>query len=147
MNAITFLLDRGHREITGWRRNQTKVRGWKKRRWCTRTELRGKTIFEKKRERRKSAHPATTSTLLTLFFILPSHLCSWTPGLAEQFPLDIDYCCNCTMLITWLLGSSLLRLFLSSLFTLHFLFLSSSWAALDLWTAFFFFYYLIKYIH
>lgn len=45
-------------------------------------------------------HPPQHHSLLQPSVLPPPHLNSSSLGLADQFPLDIDYCYNCTILIT-----------------------------------------------
>ncbi len=121
MNAITPLCEWRERRNQNGRKEKEK---WDKTK-CTRTELNG--ITTSKREKKSSLkHPPQHHSLLPPSILPPPHLYSSSLGLADQFPLDIDYCYNCTMLITCPLESLSLSPFLAALTALHFLHLFPS---------------------
>lgn len=110
MNAITPLSKWSEGRNHRLEEEADKMEGKKKKeKWyvkCTRSDLNGKTVT-KREEKTALKHP-------------PPHLYSSSLGLADQFPLDIDYCYNCTILITCPLESLSLSPFLAYLTALHF---------------------------
>lgn len=122
MNAITPpAWMEGVKKITGSRKNPGKMEGRKKKeKWdkmkSTRTELDGITMTkreEKSALKHPPQHPPQHRSLHLLIYI------PLLSVLADQFPLDIDYCYNCTMLITCPLES--LSLCFSHCLPLYFL--------------------------
>lgn len=79
----------------------------------------------KREEESALKHPPQHHPLLSLCPSTSSFISS-SLGLADQFPLDIDYCYNCTVLITCSLESLSLSLFRAALAALHFLHLFPS---------------------
>lgn len=74
------------------------------------TACNGKEMTERE-EKSALKHPPRHHSLTSFSVRPPPHLYSSSLDLADQFPLDIDYCYNCTILITCPLETLVLSFF------------------------------------